>query len=734
MRRRTPFVFQMASAECGLACVAMIAATHGRRTSLADLRERIEVGRDGVSAFALVEVAAELGLTARAVAASPARLAELPLPCIAVWENAHFVVVTRVTEKYADILDPARGRRRLDRAEFDDAYQGVALLYDLAPADLLAELAVADGSGGGRRAAVTGSLSAAWRPLWVEARRAANWFGVLFGVTILAHLLSLAGPLLIGRAVDQLAVPVTDASALLLAVAVVVLATWLVGAARAYASVHLQRRLDERLAPRFFGHLLSLPHHELERRGTGDLMGRMESLTLARLALTSQVINTLLDAGLVVIAGIALFSRSSLFGLTVVVAVLTQLVPLVALSRPIHESTNRAAMCEGYVHGFTAEALQGIATLKSVGAEGAAQRRFAALAAERREAETRRDVLAGRVETVLVTVRVAAPLVVLMLGYAAVTAGQLALGDLVASVGLAAAAVSPASSFVSGARAVQAARSHLVRLADVWALETEPVGGAVELGGAIELRQVGVRYPGCPEWAVGEVSLRIEPGEHVAVVGRSGSGKSTLVKVVAGLLEPSSGEVLYDDRPATTLGARSVRRAIGVVLQDVWLFAGTIEENITVDREVDPLGVRRATRLAGIDDDIEALPLGYQTRLSDGGSGLSGGQRQRIAVARALAHEPRVVVLDEATSHLDVLSEAHVSASLAQLGVTRISVAHRLSTVRRADRIVVMERGRIVQVGSYEELAAVPGPFRALVEQDAQGTPAAADSPVALGL
>ncbi|MCB8958545.1 MAG: peptidase domain-containing ABC transporter [Nocardioides sp.] len=700
---RVRFVFQMTSTECGLACLAMVAGALGRRTTLAALRERIEVGRDGVSALALVAAADSLGLRARAVAAPAERLADRSQPWIAVWEDSHFVVVQSLGPRRVDVLDPARGRRRMSREEFDAGYQGIALLFEAVPGAVVEDVP-------------RSRVGAAWRPLRAEARRAGGIFLALVAVTVVAQLLTLAGPFLIGRAVDELGGSAAQLpTTLALGVAGVVVATWLVGAARGIASVRLQQRLDERLAPGFFGHLLSLPHHELERRGTGDLMGRMESLTLARLALTGQVVGALLDAGLVVIACVALFTGSTSFGLVVLAAIALQVVPLVVLAGPLHESTSRAAMCEGSVHGFTAESLQGIATVKSIGAEDAARQRFALLAADRRAAETRRDRLAARVETVLTTVRCATPLAILLLGFPAVASGELAVGALVTAVGLATAAVLPASGFVSGARAVQAAHSHLVRLADIWALAPEVDAGEVELEGAVELRGVGLRYPGSAAWALEDVSLRIAPGEHVAVVGRSGSGKSTLVKVLVGLLAPSAGEVRYDGRPASSLSLPGLRRAMGVVLQEVWLFAGTIRDNITVERRLTDDDVRRAAALAGIADDIEALPLGYDTRLADGGAGISGGQRQRIALARALAHRPRVVVLDEATSHLDAVSEARVADSLVRMGVTRISVAHRLSTVRHADRIVVVEQGRVVQVGSYDELAEVPGVFRDLV-------------------
>jgi ABC-type bacteriocin/lantibiotic exporter with double-glycine peptidase domain len=497
---------------------------------------------------------------------------------------------------------------------------------------------------------------------------------------------------------------------------VLVALTAAAAALRSRFTLTLQRRLDRHLTGGFFGHLVALPHVELERRGTGDLLSRMESLTLARLGLTSQVVNTLLDAGLLVVATGAIVARSPALGLVTAVGVAVQLVPLLVCARRLHEDTVRATMGEGAVHGFTAEALQGIATIKSLGAEGAAERRFRALAANRLDAEARRDRLAGRVEAVLISARTATPIAVLLAGLPGVVAQQMTIGRLIALVGLATAAVGPASSVVSGARSLQAVRSHLIRLSDLWAIEAEEAGGDVTLEGTVELRDVGVRYAGCRDWALRGVTMTIRPGEHIGVVGRSGSGKSTLVKVLAGLIAPTEGVVLVDGRPTTSLCPRALRQAVGVVLQDVWLFAGTIEENIVVDREgITTEALRRAAALAAIDTDIDELPLGYRTRLSDGGGGLSGGQRQRIAIARALATEPRVLIFDEATSNLDGTTEASVAAALDGVGATRFSVTHRLSTIRHCDHVVVFEGGRVVQQGRPEVLGAVDGPFRRFV-------------------
>lgn len=703
---RTPLVFQMTTAECGLACLAMVAGSHGVRVSLGELRELVEVGRDGVSALHLKEAAASLGLQMKAIRTEAGPLPPIVGPAIALWRGHHFVVVDGRAGDHIRVLDPASGRHRLTPAEFAEDYQGILLTF------------TADRAAAHRSARTTSTLRSL-QPLVRALRDQARLLVALAAVTLAAHLVTLGAPMLVGHVIDLSAGAVPGLIGVALPAVALVVATFAVATGRSRLAVALQRRLDARLTPAFFGQLVGLPHAELERRGTGDLLSRMDSLALARAALSTQVVTTVLDGLLVVMATLAVLQQSATAGAVVLAAIALQVVPLLLLTRRVHEATMRTTIWEGAASGFATEALQGITTLKSIGGEAAAERRFAALSDERRAAESRRDLLVGRLETALLAVQTAAPLAVLLLQYPAVAAGDTSIGTLVTTVGLAAAAVGPAARFVSGGQAIQSAHGHLLRLADIWGIATEPDGAPVRLDGRIEVRSVGVRFPGSAGAAVHDVSLSIPRGCHVAIVGPSGSGKSTLAKVIAGLLEPTSGEVLYDGRPGSALGRRSLRRELGVVLQDVWLFAGTIHENITLDRPLDQASVVEAARLAAVHDEISRLPLGYETRLTDGGGGLSGGQRQRIALARALAHSPTVVVLDEATSNLDVTTEAEVAANLDGLGVTRIAVAHRLSTVRRADVVVVLDAGEVAQVGSYDDLACRPGLFHDMVTRDA---------------
>lgn len=708
--RRVPVVLQMTLADCGAACLAMVLRHHGRQTSLQECRDALGVGRDGVTARTLAEAARGFGLRVRAYSLGPDDWPRVALPAIAHWNFDHFLVVERWAPEQVDVVDPARGRCRLNAAEFADSFTGVALTFEAS-----GELAPRLGSG----------QQPAWQSFLARARRAPGvlpLLGWVLGASLLLQLVGLTVPFATRLVVDD--VLQLQVTSLLLPLALGVLAVAGTQAATGYLRaallVNLQTRLDRELMVSFWEHVLRLPLRFFLQRTSGDLLMRLGSNAVLRETLTSQAISTVLDTALVLAYVAALLSQDVALGLLALALGAAQVGLLLVTARPMHDLTERHLNTQGRAQAYLVEAVSGIATLKACGAEPRALDHWTNLYQAQLNVGVQRGHLGAVLDTALGVVRTLAPLVLLCLGAARVLDGSLTLGSMLALNALALGALTPLASLVASGQQWQTAGAHLAGIADV--LDTAPeqdrrlVRAAPPLQGRIELDSVTFRYDPRAPAVLQDISLTVEPGQKVALVGRSGSGKSTLGLLLLGLYPPSAGEIRYDGVSLAELDYGSLRARFGVALQDPALFSGSIRHNVSLCApNMTTDDVLAATRVAAIDEDIDILPMGLETQLAEGGAGLSGGQRQRLAIARAVAHRPAVLLLDEATSHLDVLTEQRVDVNLSALACTRIVIAHRLSTVRNADLIVVLDNGRIVERGTHDALLVRGGHYAALV-------------------
>jgi ATP-binding cassette, subfamily B, bacterial len=709
--RRVPVVLQAGRAECGVACLAMVLNHHGHAISPQEVRRLCPVGRDGTSAAGLVRAAKQLGMRAAGYPAVPAVFDQVPLPVIAHWEDDHFVVVEQVSDRAVDLVDPRLGRRRLSPAEF---YAGLGkVVLSIRPAD--------GAKPGGRRA----------EPFWRRYLRSLlalpgtrGLLAQVLLVSLIAQALVVTMPLATKLVIDETAT-LRDSSLMTLlglGVLVVGVAQLVTGLLRSALLVGLQGRLDTQALLGFSAHLLRLPMRFFEQRSTGDLVTRFGSIALLRELMTGQTLGSLLDAVLVLTyLGLLFF-----VDLTVAFAVLAVAAAVVVLlwstTRVVRERMALDLATQSEAQGYLVEMLEGMSTVKAAAAEDRAMSRLSTLLFNWTSVTLRRGYLASVIDAITSALRFVTPLMVLWLCLTRVLGGTMTPGTMLAVTWLASAILTPLASVAVNGQRLQLAGAQLQRLADVLDTPTEPrsqpLGDTTRFGlrGAIELDRVGFEYDPYSPTVLHDVSVNIQAGQRVAVVGSTGSGKTTLGMLLLGLYTPTTGTIRFDDHDAGTLDPRALRGQIGVVLQEPFVFSGTIRDNITLhDPSIPDDEIERAARLAGLHDEITAMPQRYATRLAQRGTGLSGGQRQRLALARALVRRPAVLLLDEATSHLDAVTEAQVHRNLADQHCTQIVIAHRLSTVRDADQILVLHNGRLVEIGTHDDLITRDGHYTALV-------------------
>ncbi len=703
--RHIPVIQQLSATECGPTCLAMVLGYYGKTMSREELRDVLTTGRDGSSARDLLNAARFLGLRGRGVKVELSSLKHLPRASILHWEFNHFVVFDALTADGVDIVDPNHGRRHVAIEELNRAFTGVALVLE--PSEHFQPTRA-------REKARHGKMTAALRV-------SGSW-GRIFTMSFFLQALAMVLPMLMGLVVDRV-VPRADRHMLFVVMAglgAVVVFQLLASLIRAHLLLEMRTLADARMSFDFLEHLIGLPYGFFQRRSTGDLLMRLNSNVLIRQTLTSGVLSSVLDGALMLVYFGLLFVASASTGLLVLFFGILQVLIFLATSRMRRNANALSVAQQARAQSYQVEMFAGIETLKATGAEARAQEHWSNLFVDVLNATIDEGRLNAVVEALGATLRMAAPLAILSFGAHQVVEGELSLGTMLAVNTFAVGVFTPLSNLVSTAVQLQLLETYFERIADVRETPLEQAPGqtrlAPKLTGRIDIDHVSFRYGPLEPLVVDDVSLVIEPGQLVAIVGRSGSGKSTLASLLVGLYSPTSGRILYDGTNLSDLEFRSVRRQLGIVTQRAYLFGSSIRANITLsDPDIPFDDVVEVAKQAQIHDEIIQMPMGYETLLIDGGGSISGGQRQRIALARALVRRPAILLLDEATSALDAISERRVQAALDGLECTRIVIAHRLSTVIRADVILVMDRGRLVERGSHEELIARGGIYTELV-------------------
>ena len=689
MTRPAP-ILQSEIAECGLACLAMIATAHGQSTTLQDLRRRFPAALKGMKLRDLLEVAAGIGFSGRPLKLDMPFLAKLSLPCILHWDMNHFVVLVKVRRDSVTVLDPAVGERRLSLDEVSAHFTGVAVELtpnaDFKPAAPPPRVSLA---------ALTGKVLGLRRSL----------LQILL-VALVLELFAIVAPLCNQLIIDDV---LTSGDRDLLKVLLVGFGLLLVtqtalGLARSWMLILLTQTLSLQWRGNTFAHLLRLPVGFFERRHLGDITSRFGAVDAIQKTLTTAAIEALLDGLMGIAALVMMLIYAWPLALVVIAAVVLYGLLRWAAYRPLRDAAAERLVVAARESTHFLETLRAMTPLKLFGREQERRAQWQNLIVEVQNRDVRTAKLSMAMSTANTFLFGVENLLVLFLGAGLILDGQQA-GSVTMTVGMLFAFLSykgqftgRVSALINYAVELRMLGLHAERLADI-ALEPPepdevPDHDLAHLSASLELRDVSFRYGDREPWILRHVNLTVPAGQSIAITGPSGSGKTTLLKVLLGLLEPEEGEVRYGGMPMRQLGLRNVRRQIGTVMQEDVLLTGSLADNIACfDTQPDLERVQASAMLAQIHEDICRMPMGYQTLVGDLGSGLSGGQKQRLLLARAIYRRPRILALDEATSHLDVARERAVTANLAQLPVTRLMIAHRPDTIAGAERVIVLDGG-----------------------------------------
>ena len=711
---KVPVVMQMEALECGAACLAMVLAYYGKWMPLEQVRVDCGVSRDGSKAGNVMKAARSYGLEAKGYRMGLEAVKGISaFPCIIHWNLNHFVVLCGFRGNHACINDPARGSVKVTMDEFDKAFTGIVMVF--APTENFEP--------DGKR---TSTLAFARKRL--SGAGAAMVFVML--TSIIGYVFTLLNPAFSRFFMDRL---LTGENSELLTpfialVAAVSLLQVFVTAIRAVYSLKINGKMAVVGSGSFMWKVLKMPMEFFSQRMAGDLLTRHK----ANETIAEQLVNTLtplaLSAVMMVFYLVVMLRYSPLLTLVGLVSILINIVMSRVISEKRVNITRVQTRDAGKLMSATVSGIRMVETIKASGAENGYFQRWAGYQASVNEQNTKYTRLNQYLGFIPAFITTLANALVLVLGIWLCMRGEFTLGMVTAFQSFLASFLSPAMTLVTAGQTLQEMRTQMERVQDVMEYPEDPYFSDApvsededydKLTGAVELRNVTFGYSKLDPPLIENFSLNLKPGGRVALVGASGCGKSTISKLISGLYQPWSGEILFDGKPISEIDRAVFTGSVAVVDQDIILFNDTIANNIKMwDDSIEDFEVILAARDAQIHDDIMARPGGYQGKITEGGRDLSGGQRQRLEIARVLAQDPHIVIMDEATSALDARTEYEVTNAVKERGVTCIIIAHRLSTIRDCDEIIVLDHGKVVERGTHEELFKKGGYYTELITSD----------------
>ena len=710
--KRYPFYAQQSASDCGVACMVMIGQYWGKSLSVNRLRNMTNVSRSGASLNAISAAAENLGFTTHPVKATLDKLAEQSLPAIAHWEGKHFIVVYEITKKQVIVGDPGLGQRTLTRQEFTTNWTGYALLLE--PTSLFKGVENKDVG------------------LWKFFELVKPHYKVLIEVFIASVAMQLFGlvtPIFTQLLLDRVLVQrsLTTLNAVGLGMIVFGLFSIAMNGVRTYLLSHTANRISISLLVGFIKHTFRLPLSYFESRYVGDIISRIQENQKIQSFLTGQTLSIVLDMLTLVVYLSLMFWYSWKMALFVLVTVPPFFIVALASTSILRRISREVFNAGSKENSYIIESLTGIRTVRSLSIEQTVRWRWEELLNDLVKKSFNAQIIGIRLSMISSVISTFVNTALMWFGALQVIQGELTVGQLVAFNMLVGNVLSPFQRLSGLWNEFQEIIIATERINDVLDAEPEedlhskPRKTLGKLRGNICFKNVTFRYhPESKTNVLENISFEIKPNQMVALVGRSGSGKTTLSKLILGLYPPTDGKILIDGNDVTSVSLRSLRSQVGVVDQDTFLFGSTIRENIAIAHPEASLDeIIQAAQYAGADEFIQKLPLSYESQIGEGGGMLSGGQRQRLAIARALLGNPRLLLFDEATSHLDSESERIIQNNLKTIlkGRTSVIIAHRLSTVRNADLILVLDHGVLVESGTHDELVAKQGHYYYLNQQ-----------------
>lgn len=692
-RFKVPYIGQLQATECGLCCAAMILRYYKSYEPLSVLRKDFEVGRDGLKLADVKSLLEEKGFDVKIYNTKLESISKIQNPTILFWDNKHYVVCEKMKSNYMIIVDPAMGRMRFTISEAKEHFSGYILLA--VPNDKF------------NRYTQKRNLWKMYFQMIIEKR---NDFIKLLLTASITYVVTLIIPALIQTVIDSVTnnnVPLgMDKLALSIVSILLVygLSLYLTGKKQIDFSFYLDKKLNTKV----FSHLLELPYKFFETRSYSDLSFRIQSLSMIRELISRKLVDFIINIGTLIVIVIYMFRQSYLLAIVALGLFVLSGCAMVITRKKILESNQCEIIENSKLQSTQLEIIYSILSIKVSATEGVIYDNWNQQydrAMDKRKSTQRYQNIHN---TVIGVIKTMTPLIILCIGLNQVRKDVISLGELIGLYSIVNILAGLSITLFQFGDAFMLASQYLERVFDILEEESEITNTELEacnINGEIELKDVSFSYTNLSPLVLKDVSLKITPGETVAIVGVSGSGKTTLSKLLLGLYEPTKGKIFFNNTELCNLNKKELRKQMGVVPQDLSLLNKTIYDNIKMNRTgVTDNNIKEAAEHAQIGREIEAMAMGYNTVISNMGTNLSGGQRQRIALARAMAACPKVMILDEATSSLDAINEEKVAQIFNKMGCTRIIIAHRLSTIIGADKILVMNEGKIVEEGSHKEL------------------------------